>query len=116
MAHTHTISLITASHKSWAQKLGSIFVPFLSCLSQSHPFGLLQRAAQDWVSHELVTFAAAFVLKEWLGYNVELVRLEPLPQRPAMLGSHGIMAGLMVIADAHRCGDQRFAAQVIAEQ
>eukprot|EP00438_Fugacium_kawagutii_P009456 Skav202067 [mRNA] locus=scaffold1138:668046:673744:- [translate_table: standard] len=34
---------------------------------------------QDWVSHELVTFAAAFVLKEWLGYNVELVRLQSLP-------------------------------------
>ena len=27
------------------------------------------------MSHELVSFAAAFVLKEWLGYDVELVRL-----------------------------------------
>eukprot|EP00435_Cladocopium_sp_Y103_P004023 s2136_g1.t1 len=34
---------------------------------------------KDWVSHELVSFAAAFVLKEWLGYNVELVRLGSVP-------------------------------------
>ena len=30
---------------------------------------------QAWTSHELVSFAAAFILKEWLGYNVELVTL-----------------------------------------
>lgn len=37
-------------------------------------------SAQDWVSHELVSFAAAFVLEEWLGYDVELVRLALRPQ------------------------------------
>eukprot|EP00434_Breviolum_minutum_P031928 symbB.v1.2.028234.t1/scaffold2972.1/size66174/3 len=34
---------------------------------------------QAWTSHELVTFTAAFILKEWLGYTVELVTLGPLP-------------------------------------
>eukprot|EP00913_Durusdinium_trenchii_P012043 g11315.t1 len=33
---------------------------------------------QDWSSHELVTYVAAFILKEWLGYNVELVRLKEM--------------------------------------
>lgn len=33
---------------------------------------------KDWSSHELVTYVAAFILKEWLGYNVELVRLKRL--------------------------------------
>ena len=33
---------------------------------------------EEWNSHELVTSAAAFILKDWLGYNVELVHLENL--------------------------------------
>ena len=33
---------------------------------------------KDWNSHELVTYVAAIILKEWLGYNVELLRLEHL--------------------------------------
>ena len=39
---------------------------------------------EDWTSHELVSTVAAFILKEWLGYRVELVRLT---ERLAVKGS-----------------------------
>jgi len=41
---------------------------------------VLQR---DWSSHQLVSTVAAFILKEWLGYTVEFVRLGQVESSPS---------------------------------